>query len=268
MTKPDSNELHRVRAFEKPTDSQLARFCSALDLVSKAADGESRAVFDAASQAIIRLTGAAQVVILHHLDGSWTACRPSENPTGLEVSDFGLPDDAASWSEVRQLDGQRSFLPIVQGRTAAVLSDAPRHCIDDAVLATLGGVLAITIELAHERRRVGDAMDEVKVLQKVAARIFLSHEIEEILLTITHETIRLLDADICGVLLREDDQIVMKACAGNDTVDTARLRMRRGEGLAGRVFASGKPVKVDDYLRSKTISQDFFPLARSERRCG
>lgn len=108
-------------------------------------------------------------------------------------------------------------------------------------------------------------MDEVKVLQKVATRILLSHEIEEILLTITHETLHLLDADICGVLLRDGDQIVMKACVGNDTVDTARLRMRRGEGLAGRVFATGKPFKVDDYLHSETISQDFFPLARLER---
>jgi sugar diacid utilization regulator len=40
--------------------------------------------------------------------------------------------------------------------------------------------------------------------------------------------------------------------------------MRRGQGLAGRVFETGEPCKVDEYLTSEAISHDFFPLARLE----
>jgi len=43
----------------------------------------------------------------------------------------------------------------------------------------------------------------------------------------------LLDADICGIFLREDDELVMRGCVGNHMVQTSRLRMRRGQGLAG-----------------------------------
>ncbi len=33
--------------------------------------------------------------------------------------------------------------------------------------------------------------------------------------------------------------------------------MSQGQGLAGRVFATGEPCCVDDYLESKLISRDW-----------
>ncbi len=106
---------------------------------------------------------------------------------------------------------------------------------------------------------------EVEALRSVATRILRASELDEALLAVTNETLGLLDSDIAGVMLRDGDEIVMSACAGNQLADTGNLRMRRGQGLAGHVFATGQAAKVDDYLRNDVISDDFNYLARAEK---
>jgi sugar diacid utilization regulator/putative methionine-R-sulfoxide reductase with GAF domain len=114
-------------------------------------------------------------------------------------------------------------------------------------------------------RALRDAEAEVDALRSVAGRILRARELDEALLAVTNETLVLLTADIAGVMLRDGDEIFMRSCAGNQLADTAHLRMRRGQGLAGLVFATGKAEKVDDYLGSDVISDDFHHLARLER---
>ena len=109
------------------------------------------------------------------------------------------------------------------------------------------------------------AVAEVESLRSVATRILRARELDEALLAVTNETLAVLDSDIAGVMLREGEEIVMRACAGNQLADTGNLRMRRGQGLAGHVFATGQAAKVDDYLRNDVISNDFNYLARAER---
>jgi DNA-binding PucR family transcriptional regulator/putative methionine-R-sulfoxide reductase with GAF domain len=114
-------------------------------------------------------------------------------------------------------------------------------------------------------RLAAAAESEVEALRSVATRILRARKLDDALLAVTNETLGLLDSDIAGVLLREGDEIVMRACAGNQLADTGKLRMRRGQGLAGHVFATAQAAKVDDYLRSDVISNDFNYLARAER---
>ena len=99
-------------------------------------------------------------------------------------------------------------------------------------------------------------------LRSVATRILRARELDEALLAVTNETLAVLDSDIAGVMLRDGEEIVMRACAGNQLADTGNLRMRRGQGLAGHVFATGQAAKVDDYLRNDVISNDFNYLAQ------
>ncbi len=67
------------------------------------------------------------------------------------------------------------------------------------------------------------------------------------------------------MLLREGDELRMRSCVGHRLVETSRLRMERGQGVAGLVFLTGEPAKVDNYLDDRTISQDFMALAGQER---
>ena len=106
--------------------------------------------------------------------------------------------------------------------------------------------------------------EEAAVVREVVGQLLLVHDLDQLLLSVTDRTAQLLDADICGVLLREGEEVRMRCCVGNRLVETARLRMRRGQGVAGLVFQTGEPAKVDDYLADRSISQDFTSLAQLE----
>jgi putative methionine-R-sulfoxide reductase with GAF domain len=106
---------------------------------------------------------------------------------------------------------------------------------------------------------------EAATLQTAAAQILQVRDVEQVLLSINECALGLLQADICGIFLRQKDELVMRGCVGNHMVQTSRLRMRRGQGLAGLVFSQGKPGRVDNYLTDQQISQDFMSLAESEQ---
>ena len=70
----------------------------------------------------------------------------------------------------------------------------------------------------------------------------------EVFTQITHEAKARLSADICGIMLKEADWLVMQRCVGNLASETASLRMRSGQGVGGRVF------ETRGRARSRTIS--------------
>ncbi|MFC4948100.1 helix-turn-helix domain-containing protein [Pseudonocardia sp. GCM10023141] len=105
---------------------------------------------------------------------------------------------------------------------------------------------------------------ETQAIGEVVQQLLAVRDVDQTLLTIAERTLRLLDSDICGVMLREGDEVRMQSCVGNRVAQTARLRMRRGQGVAGLVFLTGEPAKVDSYLEDETISQDFMSLAQKE----
>ena len=90
-------------------------------------------------------------------------------------------------------------------------------------------------------------------------------DLDQALLSTANEILDVLDADMAGVLLLDGEELAMRCCVGNQTIETARLRMARGRGVAGRVIETGRPCKVDKYLGNEHITHDFDPLARTER---
>jgi putative methionine-R-sulfoxide reductase with GAF domain len=119
--------------------------------------------------------------------------------------------------------------------------------------------------LEEVRDRADRADEELRVLRDVVSTLLSVRDLDQLLLSIADRTLYLLDSDICGVLLMEDDELAMRSCVGNRAVETARLRMRRGQGVAGLVFQTGEPAKVDNYREDQTISQDFMSLAAKEQ---
>lgn len=92
-------------------------------------------------------------------------------------------------------------------------------------------------------------------------------DLESTLLSIQNAALDLLGADIVGILLVDQDGeevLRMRACAGHRTPHTAHLEVRRDQGVAGKVFATGRPYRVDDYLSDTTISRHFFSIAEKD----
>lgn len=124
---------------------------------------------------------------------------------------------------------------------------------------------ALVADRAAALRQAEQAAAETTVLRAVIEQLLCVRDLDQLLLSIADRTLNLLDADICGVLLREGDELRMRSCVGNRVVETSRLRMERGQGVAGLVFLTGEPAKVDNYLHDRTISQDFMTLAEQEQ---
>lgn len=131
-------------------------------------------------------------------------------------------------------------------------------------LRTLTAAFLLASAAASRGRTVVAALDEISGLQSVARETLSARELNQVLTCATHETLRLLSANICGVFLKEDEEVVMRSCVGNLRVETAQLRMRRGQGVAGRVFETGEACRVDEYIHDVTISRDYMELARLE----
>src|SRR5580704_11030644 len=121
-----------------------------------------------------------------------------------------------------------------------------------------GQWLALIASRAAAREAAAQEAAETAVLRTVIEQLLCVRDLDQLLLSIADRTLNLLDADICGVLLREGDELRMRSCVGNRLVETSRLRMERGQGVAGLVFLTGEPAKVDNYLDDTTISQDFM----------
>src|SRR5437764_3932133 len=101
---------------------------------------------------------------------------------------------------------------------------------------------------------------------RVAADILSSLELDATLLSVLNAVVTTTRADIAGILLADESGEVlrMQACTGHRTVATARLVVRRGQGVAGMVFDEGRPVCIDDYDTDPRISADFVDIAHAD----
>jgi len=156
------------------------------------------------------------------------------------------------------------FVPLSPGSETIFLPRFSPTRIQQENLFLLASAFTLASAAASRGRAVVAALDEISGLQSVVRETLSARELNQVLSCATHETLRLLSSNICGGFLREDDEVVMRSCVGNLRVETAQLRMKKGRGVAGRVFETGEAVRVDEYIRDNTISQDYMDLARLE----
>jgi len=108
------------------------------------------------------------------------------------------------------------------------------------------------------------AAARLQALETVATDILRHLDVEATLLSAMNGAVNLLGADIAGILLAEENgDLRMRACRGHRSIESVRLVARRGQGVAGKVFETGVPCRVDDYP-GPSISQHFKDLAELE----
>jgi sugar diacid utilization regulator/putative methionine-R-sulfoxide reductase with GAF domain len=235
---------------------------SALEPFAAAAmRGQYELLLAEAERAVVRLFPAAQARVIVRTGGAWHEWSRLEH--GGEGPAVAAPA-AIDGCEVPLRTPAFVFAPVVPGALGIRIDgEAPGAETSDE-LAVLRRFFALALQTCERQRVAAQNLDEVQSLQRVATRMLQSHDLNEILLLITQEAKRLLSADICGVLLRESDRIVMRRCVGNRSPETATLQMVPGQGLAGLVLERSEPASVEDYMASESISRDFFHLAEAE----
>lgn len=265
MSGQDNLKHGKVEVAPQPSSSSSrARPASAgrrtapsLDLfvarLTEAADDGDAHIFAEAERCFSEMTGAAATIIVNSA-GQWRhwqdLAQPAEDIATLTISDSLLES--------------RAMVPI-RAQTVAVLLENAGGASLKTSLNVLAACVGMALEVSTGHAVKVRSVSELEVMRAVAARILETQDLDEILLLVSHETRRLLDADICGVLLREDDEVAMKSCVGHFSSTMPRLRMQSGVGVAGQVLATGEPFLVSNYVESEEITRDFVPLARVEK---
>lgn len=230
-------------------------------IVAAAARGQYELLFAETERAFVRVIPGAASRMLLRSGGAWREWSALDG--GQDRSAVALPEDSLVWDRVR-VHGSMVFVPISVGAICVVVDGSVNGTEPPDDLEILRQCVALALQNCELQRIATQNLDEVQSLQRVATRMLKSHDLGQILLNITQEAKRLLDSDICGVMLREGQEVVMRRCVGNHSAETASLRMKPGQGLAGRVLEHREPASVEDYLESGTISRDFFHLAQAE----
>jgi signal transduction histidine kinase len=107
---------------------------------------------------------------------------------------------------------------------------------------------ALRASLARERERV-------RALQEIALTLGSTLDLNELLAVLVEQACKLVDADRTTLYLVDEDsgELWTKLVQGGETVE---IRMRIGEGLAGWVARTGKPLNIKDaYLDPRFDSE-------------
>jgi putative methionine-R-sulfoxide reductase with GAF domain len=160
---------------------------------------------------------------------------------------------------------------LLAGRPAATV---PLGASSDLVVARERREAAFDLDelralriLAVLGARAGDRSQEAfAALYGVATKLLGSRDLEEVLLAISNATSQVLRAEIAGLFLVDaaGECLEMRSVVGHRTVETARLRVRRGQGLAGKVLSTGRLHRVDDWTTDPSITKEFLSIASKE----
>jgi len=207
---------------------------------------------------------AQDVRIVVHSAGAWRDCLRLEYEESLNEPVEALLDRLEPGACYARA-GAFAAASVTASSVALVLDlgDAPNPA--SRTLRGLCQALHLALGACESRHGNPDKLEAIRVFQRVATRILKSSDLNGIFTKITHEAKARLSADICGIMLMQDDWLTMQRCVGNLAPETAALRMRSGQGVAGRVFATREPCAIEDYVHSDVISRDFHHLARAER---
>ena len=182
-----------------------------------------------------RLCSPLEKFDLVHSGGAWRDWDLLDGNEEIDPFISSLPEKSTTWDGVIHLD-RFVFASVRTGSVALIIDRDFQIEPDDDLIRAVCHVFRLALGSCESRHGNPDKLEVIKVFQRVANRILKSRDLQEIFLQITHEAKIRLSADICGIMLNEQDLLVMKRCVGNLAAETAALRMRAGQGVGGRVL--------------------------------
>ena len=90
-----------------------------------------------------------------------------------------------------------------------------------------------------------------KILFEVGKLINSTYNVDLILKQVVDTVIKQLGYDLCSILLKEGDFIVLRAGHGLDKKDLNKAKIRIGEGITGSVAKTGKAEIINDVTKDK-----------------
>jgi signal transduction histidine kinase/DNA-binding response OmpR family regulator len=117
---------------------------------------------------------------------------------------------------------------------------------EEAVLTRLAEHAAVAIQNARLIHKLRNRQARLGVLLDLAREVSRIQPVASLLQRIAHACGQLLGSDSVGVRLLEGDELVLTATSGEADGSMLVPRLRRGEGLAGVVASTGRPLLTGD----------------------
>ena len=226
----------------------------------------TEAALQAVATVLGRVSGSDYAIIVENVGDSWQNALEDEVPVDAVGVIERLPDESREWDKHRAIpDLGMTFVPLRAGALAAIV---PKLFDPASEIATTTSIAAEMCDiLVRDAERIENLrllIDEVSDGPILPLEILSMRDVDQLLLSSVNAALQIVEADMAGVFLLEEGELVMRSCVGHRTAQTAHLRMHKGQGLAGQVLATGQPCAVDDYFASALITHDFDTLAEKE----
>ncbi len=150
--------------------------------------------------------------------------------------------------------GSLLILPcVVKGKTIVLLvlgnekyQAFPPEAIQDLVL--ICGQFASALENARLFTNLGQNAIELNTLINVSKLIGSSLNLKEVLAEAMDQVKKVMGVEACSLLMLEEEsgELVFEVALGERGEEVKEFRLKKGEGIAGRVAQEGKPVMVSD----------------------
>ncbi|MGE0296900.1 MAG: helix-turn-helix domain-containing protein [Pseudonocardia sp.] len=230
------------------------RWPRVIDDFAAAAAGGLPAVAETAVRAVRPLVGADAAAVVRWQDGQ---------PVVLAVR-----GDLAGVLERRPEEGTSAHA----GRPVAAVTVDPRT----DVVVTRSALVPFSDADMEALRAVGELVDWAGgghrpdlLARGFAGRVVGSLDPDEVMVSVADGIAALMRAEIAGVMLCDasGDYVEMQRVIGATRQEVSRLRIRTGQGLAGRVMESGRPERLDDYSTDPRSAPEFMALSDVEGTC-
>jgi len=162
------------------------------------------------------------------------------------------------------------LLDMVPVGVLACLSRTPRvfSPADVAVAENLVAPAAVAVRNATVHAEALSRLEEIQAFQRLAAETLASPDVETALRAVVRETQNLLhsDAAVCSPVDQTTLEVSGGVALGVRIDEFPRFRLAPGEGLAGLVAATSRPVRTDDYFADARFgrAEERDTLARRE----
>ncbi|MEW6365604.1 MAG: response regulator [Acidobacteriota bacterium] len=234
------------------------------------ANAQRQAVLDAASQISIIATDASGKITLFNRGAEILLGYSSPEVLG-EQSPILFHDDAEIAAYARELAGDGGR--VVAGSSVFLESarrghspkrewtyvrkDGTRFPVEMSITAIRGpegeiaGFLCAAMDITERKRTEQELrrqMEYLNALHETTLGLVSRLELKDLLETIVTRAGALVETTHGYICLAEPDESAVTLRVGIGVLGgEVGLRMKRGEGLGGRVWASGEPIVVDDY---------------------
>ncbi|MEW6324698.1 MAG: diguanylate cyclase, partial [Nitrospirota bacterium] len=185
--------------------------------------------------------------------------RPMHCDIVFELLKSGLPDTVASVH----------LFPLTRGAPpAAVLAifDTPLTADDASLLENFCKHFSLTLENQRLRGLLERRQRDFETLVETMNALGKSLELNELCELVVRETTRLLGAEQGSIMMMDEEQqaLAVKAIMGIHRKIVEQLRVRPGEGIAGRVFATGAPLIVADLETDDRVRREKRPRYKTK----